>query len=209
METKLPITTRLPPRCPSPAAWTETQTPAVVAASPSRRPVSDVEPVTTPSCARIRTTAGSESVPTQSASPPKLMAVGPPGTETVAPTARVAGSSRETVPSMALSTHTAPPPYAIPVGPRPTALVELTSLVAGSTAKIRSADSSVTQTEPLPTTIPRPTAFVWIVATTLPDTSSMRLSVRSSLLVTHTEPYPAASATGPAPTPMVWTTAFV
>ena len=122
----------------------------------------------------------------------------------------LAESTRDTVPASESTTHSAPSAAVMPVGPSPTSAVEAHGvgrrIDADDPVRRLVGDPHRTSFRPPPRV---PTALVSIVVMTWPVRSSMRVRVRASPLVTHTEPNPTARATGPAPTWMVSTTAFV
>src|SRR5919202_2852060 len=194
-------TTSRPPRCPVPDACTATQTPPGVATSPFGRLPTPIAAVGFPVPGSILTTRRPNSALTQSPPSPKASAEGLPATGIALRTASVVGSTRTTVPSSSFAIQRAPSPYTIPAGPPPTEGLAVTVFVLGSTSTTRPVDSSVTHTAPAPMVIPPPTAFVRIrLPTTSPVAESIRETVRSSEFVTQTEPYPTATAVGPLPT---------
>ena len=102
------------------------------------------------------------------------------------------GSIFDTVPSAPFATHTASGPTATAAGSFPTLVVPATVRAAGSMRERTPppADRPITQTLPSPAATPSAPSSTEIGRPGVPVTGSIRVTVRSTELATHTAPRP-------------------
>jgi hypothetical protein len=99
------------------------------------------------------------------------------------------GSIFDTVPSAPLATHTASGPTATAAGSF-TLVVPATVRAAGSMRERTPYDCPITQTKPSPAAMPSAPPSTEIGGPGIPVTGSIRITVRSAELATHTAPRP-------------------
>ena len=145
----------------------------------------------------IRTTWFEPASATHTLSNPTAIPRGSSPTGISSTTSFVSGSMREIVPSNRLVTHTAPSPTAMPAGPLPTSIGSpTTSFVSGLIRETDGPPLFTTHTASNPTAIPVGFSPTGIESRISCSSGSIRVTVPTSGLVTHTASADAATDPG-------------